>query len=212
MCRKLTQSGVKVVAVVRSSNEQLLALKPHQIIIAEITEKSGIQKITSELGNLKLDIVIHNAGVYPSDNIENLSSDQFNQAFQVNAVAPMLLSSALLPNLSAGSKLIFITSRMGSIADNGSGGSYAYRMSKAALNMGAVSMAKDLKSKEIIVGILHPGMVETDMTSRFGVKAGVGVAISVELSAEKILERTEQFTLEKSGQFQHAITGEVLPW
>jgi NAD(P)-dependent dehydrogenase (short-subunit alcohol dehydrogenase family) len=121
----------------------------------------------------------------------------------VNALAPLLLARALLPNLTAGSKLALITSRMGSIDDNGSGGYYGYRMSKVALNMAGRSLAVDLKPRGIAVAILHPGMVATRMVGFSG--------IPPEQAALGLLERIDALTLERSGSFWHA-NGELLPW
>jgi NAD(P)-dependent dehydrogenase (short-subunit alcohol dehydrogenase family) len=92
---------------------------------------------------------------------------------------------------------------MGSIGDNGSGGYYGYRMSKAAVNAAGVSLARDLKGRGIAVALLHPGMVNTDMTHH-----GIPPAESV----RGLLARIDDLTLENSGTFLHATTGEVLPW
>ena len=97
-----------------------------------------------------------------------------------------------------------ITSRMGSIADNSSGGQYGYRMSKAALNIAAVSLAHDLRSLGFAVGIVHPGYVRTDMTAKSG-------NISPEGSAKQIVQRVKELDLKTSGSFVHA-NGETLPW
>jgi NAD(P)-dependent dehydrogenase (short-subunit alcohol dehydrogenase family) len=118
-------------------------------------------------------------------------------------LAPLLLSRALLPNLAAGSKLALITSRMGSIDDNSSGGYYGYRMSKTALNMAGKSLAVDLRPKGIAVAILHPGMVATRMVNFAG--------IPPEQAARGLLARIDALSLETSGRFWHA-NGEELPW
>jgi NAD(P)-dependent dehydrogenase (short-subunit alcohol dehydrogenase family) len=93
---------------------------------------------------------------------------------------------------------------MGSIADNTSGSMYGYRMSKAALNMAAASLAHDLKSRGIAVAILHPGYVRTEMTNNQG-------AVAPETAAVSLVARIDELTLENSGQFRHA-NGEMLPW
>ena len=92
---------------------------------------------------------------------------------------------------------------MGSIADNGSGGYYGYRMSKAAVNIAGVSLARDLREKGIAVLLLHPGMVATDMTGRHGVP--------VSESAAALIARMDELGLEHTGSFHHA-SGEPLPW
>ena len=93
---------------------------------------------------------------------------------------------------------------MGSIADNDSGGSYGYRMSKAALNSAGVSLAKDLHPHGIAVAILHPGYVRTEMTGNSGL-------IDVDESVTGLLKRIDELSLENSGTFWHT-NGEVLPW
>ncbi|MEM8603096.1 MAG: SDR family NAD(P)-dependent oxidoreductase, partial [Cyanobacteria bacterium P01_H01_bin.121] len=108
-------------------------------------------------------------------------------------------------NLHAGSKLVLMTSRMGSIADNTSGSSYGYRMSKVALSMAGKSLAHDLKPKGIAVAILHPGLVQTGMTN-FTTQG-----ITPTESVNNLLQRIDELTLENTGTFWHA-NGEILPW
>jgi len=122
----------------------------------------------------------------------------------VNALGPLRTVHALLAALQTGAKIALITSRMGSMADNTSGGYYGYRMSKAALNAAGVSLAHDLKARRIAVAILHPGYVRTDMTDRAGM-------IEPDASARLLLQRIDELTLETSGTFWHA-NGERLPW
>lgn len=124
---------------------------------------------------------------------------------KINAIAPLRCVETLLPSLGDGAKVCLITSRMGSIGDNGSGGFYGYRMSKAALNAAGVSLARDLKPRGIAVAILHPGMVATDMTARFG--GGIPPADS----AKGLLARVDELNLDNTGTFWH-MNGEVLPW
>ena len=124
--------------------------------------------------------------------------------FEVNSLGPLLITQALLGNLGEGSKVGIITSRMGSIADNDSGGSYGYRMSKAAVNAAGKSLAIDLKPRGIAVGILHPGWVRTDMTGRNGL-------IDANESAKGLLARMDELNLDNTGTFWHA-NGELLPW
>ena len=110
----------------------------------------------------------------------------------------------MLSHFAKGSKLALITSRMGSIEDNGSGGSYGYRMSKAALNAAGKSLAIDLASKDIAVAILHPGWVRTSMTDNTG-------NVDASEAASMLIARIDALSPETSGTFWHA-NGEVLPW
>src|SRR5690606_11410042 len=111
---------------------------------------------------------------------------------------------ALLGNLQQGSKVAFITSRMGSIADNSSGGYYGYRMSKAALNAAAMSLTRDLHPRGIAVAILHPGFVQTAMVN-------YGGDISADESAKRLSQRIAELSLDNSGGFWHS-NGDELPW
>ena len=122
----------------------------------------------------------------------------------VNAFAPILLTQDLQAHLAGPCKLAFITSRMGSVADNGSGGYYGYRMSKAALNAGAKSLAIDLAPQGAAVAILHPGFVRTRMTG------GNGQLEPAE-SARMLIARIDALDAANSGTFWHA-NGDVLPW
>ena len=143
-----------------------------------------------------------------SEQVNRLSDNLLpgtSQQFEVNALAPLRLASVLTSNLSVGSWIALMTSRMGSIADNTSGGSYGYRMSKAALNIAGKSLAIDLKPRGIAVAILHPGLVATRMIN-FNPNG-----ISPQQSVEGLLERIDALTLETSGSFWHA-NGDALPW
>jgi NAD(P)-dependent dehydrogenase (short-subunit alcohol dehydrogenase family) len=135
--------------------------------------------------------------------LDTLDAASIRRQFEVNALAPLLLARALLPQLGPGAKLALITSRMGSIDDNSSGGYYGYRMSKTALNMAGRSLAIDLQPRGIAVAILHPGMVATRMV-RF---SGIAPAEA----ARGLLARIDALTLTSSGNFWHA-NGEALPW
>jgi NAD(P)-dependent dehydrogenase (short-subunit alcohol dehydrogenase family) len=93
---------------------------------------------------------------------------------------------------------------MGSMADNGSGGYYGYRMSKAAVNAAGVSLAHDLRAKDIAVVLLHPGMVATDMTGKNGIPPAE--------AAKGLITRIDDLSIDTTGRFVHAVTGEILPW
>jgi NAD(P)-dependent dehydrogenase (short-subunit alcohol dehydrogenase family) len=122
----------------------------------------------------------------------------------VNALAPLQLVATLRPRLAAGAKIGLVTSRMGSIGDNSSGGYYGYRMSKAALNAAGMSLAHDLRGAGIAVFLLHPGYVRTDMTGGAGER-------SPDEAAAGLLQRMDALGLAQSGSFWHA-DGTPLPW
>jgi len=123
---------------------------------------------------------------------------------ELNAIAPLFLTRALAPRLHARTKIARITSRMGSIGDNSSGGYYGYRMSKAAPNAAGVSLARDLKPRGVAVVILHPGAVRTEMTGGQGM-------IEAKESVRGLLQRIDGLQLETTGRLLHQ-NGEVLPW
>ena len=138
------------------------------------------------------------------NDISTTAIESFKRMFEVNSLGPLLVTHALMGNLSKGSKVGLVTSRKGSIADNDSGGSYAYRMSKSALNAAGKSLSIDLKPQGIAIAILHPGWVRTDMT-------GHGGLINTDESVNGLLKRMDALDLSNSGTFWHT-NGEELPW
>ncbi|MGB5134021.1 MAG: SDR family oxidoreductase [Prochlorococcaceae cyanobacterium] len=204
-CRQLQARGDAVVAVCRTPSPELEQLGVRIEAGLDLTGAGAGEELRRRLGDLRLDLLIHNAGVLEADSLESVEADSLRRQFEVNAVAPLLLTRALLPLLHPGSKLVLITSRMGSIADNGSGGYYGYRMSKTALCMAGKSLAIDLEPRGIAVAILHPGMVSTRMTGF------TPSGISPETSVHGLVQRIDELSLASSGRFRHA-NGEELPW
>ena len=204
-CRQLSVRGDDVIAVCREAGPELESLGIRIEAGIELTDSSAIDELMSRLLHQSLDGAILNAGILHSTGLNDLDADAIRQQFEVNALAPLRLASVLTRHLSSGSWIALMTSRMGSIADNTSGGSYGYRMSKAALNMAGRSLAVDLKPKGIAVAILHPGLVATRMIN-FNPNG-----ISPQQSVEGLLNRIDALTLETSGSFCHA-NGEELPW
>lgn len=147
-----------------------------------------------------VDVLINNAGIMT----EGETMDDFLTSFQINSVAPFLITKALLPLLkkSKSPKVVNITSLMGSIADNGSGGYYAYRASKAALNMINKSLADDFRWLTTVV--VHPGWVKTAM-------GGPNALVETLESASGIWTVIDGLTLDQSGHFYDYL-GKELPW
>ena len=204
-CRQLKDRGNEVIAVCRSPSQKLLDLGVRIEADVDLTSQQAVSSLLKRLDGKKIDVLINNAGIVERINLDNLDLDSIRRQFEVNAIAPLGFTTALLPNLSNGSKVILMTSRMGSIDDNTSGGSYGYRMSKVALSMAGKSLAIDLKPQGIAVAILHPGLVQTRMTN-FN-QAG----ITTKTSVKGLLARIEELDLDNTGTFWHA-NGEVLPW
>jgi NAD(P)-dependent dehydrogenase (short-subunit alcohol dehydrogenase family) len=171
----------------------------------DITCDASVADLCDRLDGTTIDVLINNAGIIKRVKLEDLDFERIREQFEVNALGALRVSQALLPRLEAGSKIVMMTSRMGSIADNTSGNSYGYRMSKVALSMAGKSLALDLKSRGIAVAILHPGLVQTRMTNF------TDSGITPEESVKGLLARIDELTLENTGTFWHA-NGEVLPW
>ena len=204
-CRQLQERGERVIAVCRTPSPELEALGVRIEAGVDMTNDAAVASLVERLDGLPLDGLILNAGILESTGLEDLKAASLSWQFEVNALGPLRLTHALLHQLRNGSKLILMTSRMGSIEDNSSGGSYGYRMSKVALNMAGKSLAIDLQSRGIAVAILHPGLVRTRMVN-FNPQ-GISPAEAV----RGLLDRIDALTLENSGSFWHA-NGEELPW
>ena len=204
-CRQLQERGDTVIAVCRSVSKELANLGVQVEADIEITSDSSVAELAKRLNNRRIDVLINNAGILEKTPLENLDFDSIRRQFEVNALGALRVTKALLPNLKKGSKIILMTSRMGSIEDNTSGGRYGYRMSKVALSMAGKSLSHDLKPKGIAVGILHPGLVSTRMTGF--TESG----ITPEQSVKGLLARIDELNLENTGTFWHS-NGNVLPW
>ena len=203
LCRQLQGRGETVIAVCRQASPELETLGVRIESGVELSNESAIAALGGRLGDLLLDGAILNAGILEADDLPSLQAESVLRQFEVNALAPLLLARALLPHLGEGSKLALITSRMGSIDDNGSGGYYGYRMSKVALNMAGRSLAIDLRPRGIAVAILHPGMVAIRMVGFSG--------IPPQEAARGLVARIDALSPATSGDFFHA-NGEPLPW
>ena len=204
-CRQLQAQGHNVIAVCRSPSEELSSLGVRVEPDIDLTSEKAVKDLVDRLDGKEIDVLINNAGIIERITLDNLDFESIRRQFEVNAIAPLRLTSALLPNLTSGSKVILMTSRMGSIGDNTSGGSYGYRMSKVALSMAGKSLAHDLKSRGIAVAILHPGLVKTRMTNF------TDSGITTETSVKGLLARIEELSLDNTGTFWHS-NGEILPW
>ncbi len=204
ICKQLKQRGDDVIAVCRTSSEALDALGVRVEHGIDVTQPGSLADLAGRLHDVSLDLLVNNAGILRGGGLNDLDLDTIREQFDVNAVGPLRTVHALLHLLAKPSKVALITSRMGSIADNTSGGMYGYRMSKAALNMAGMSLAHDLKDRGVAVGILHPGFVKTDMTGGNG-------NVTPDESAAHLIQRMDGLNLDNSGTFWHA-QGEVLPW
>ena len=204
LCKYYKQQGYRVYGVCRSSSAELDKTADVVIDGIDIGNAKDCKLLSDELGDSSLDLLINNAGILRNETLGQLDFDSIEQQFQVNTMGALRVTEHLLPNLNKHSKIAMITSRMGSIGDNGSGSRYGYRMSKAALNAAAKSLAIDLKPQGIAVAILHPGLVGTEMIGGYG-------DITPDQAAERLAARINDLSLANSGSFWHA-NGELLPW
>jgi NAD(P)-dependent dehydrogenase (short-subunit alcohol dehydrogenase family) len=206
LTRQYRDRGDSIVAVCRHSSSELDALGVRVESGIEITDSRSLADLTRRLSDVDIDVLINNAGVMRRTDFNDIEDqlDAYRLQFEVNSLAPLRVTRALVERLSEGSKVAIITSRMGSIADNDSGGHYGYRMSKTAVNMGGVSMAQELAGRGIAVGLLHPGYVRTGMTGNTG-------HVDTDESAAGLIRRIDELSMENTGSFHHA-NGEELPW
>lgn len=204
LVQEYLSQGWRVIAVCRSGSPELEASDAQVITGIDVTDAAAIRQLQSALIDVKIDLLINNAGIFLHEQLGDIDYDSITRQFLVNAQAPLQITEALLRNLNAGAKVAFITSRMGSIADNTSGAYYGYRMSKAALNAAAKSLSIDLKPRGIAVGILHPGYVQTAMVN-------FGGDISAAESARRLSKRIAELDVQNSGGFWHS-NGDKLPW
>lgn len=196
--------GDTVYALCRQASEDLKQSGANIVENVDMLNTDALPQCLVSLQKVSIDILINNAGVLERESLSDWNPATIEKQFKVNALAPLLVTQCLLPSMAANSKVVMITSRMGSMADNGSGGYYGYRMSKAALNAAGVSMAKDLASQGIAVALLHPGFVQTEMVN-------YGGDIDATTSALRLQQLIDDLNLANSGQFWHS-NGESLPW
>ena len=203
--------GAYVIATVRhtGSSEELATLQKEnperlRLMQLDVKEERSIELLASALGKTPIDLLINNAGVLHVETIANMDFSRVLEQFRVNALGALHVTCSLLNNLTEGARVVNVTSRMGSLDDNTSGGYYGYRMSYAAQNMATRSLAVDLRSRGITVVAMHPGMVQTDMTRGFGM---LTAAESVDVMNDVIAG----LTLAQSGLFLH-YQGTTLPW
>jgi NAD(P)-dependent dehydrogenase (short-subunit alcohol dehydrogenase family) len=193
-------AGAEVAGTARRPEGPLLPL--------DVRDAASVRALADRLGGRPIDLLVCNAGVYPDRNMDlgdGFDADTWAEVFAVNATGPFLVIQALLPNLRAAapSKVAIISSQMGSNT-RATGGSYAYRASKAAaLNIGR-NLATDLRAERIAVGVYHPGWVRTGMT------AGTGANVEPADSASGLAARFEALGPETTGCFE-TWQGQAIP-
>ena len=176
----------------------------------DVTSRKAVGELAATLRSRqpRLDWLLHVAGVLGLDEFGKIDYDDMRRQFEINTLGPLRVVEACAPFLGQGAKVGIVTSRVGSLGDNGSGGMYAYRVSKAAANMVALNLHHDLSKRGVAVVALHPGMVATDLTKDY---PGTFNYIQPADAARGLIARMDELELSSSGQFRHA-NGEKLPW
>lgn len=203
LASQFKQRGDHVIAVCRKPSDALVALDVRIIEDIDVADGGDVARLVTELKGESVDILVNNAGMLQRDAFGSLDYDQMVQQFCVNALGPLRITEALSSNLHEGSKVAIVTSRVGSIEDNSSGGYWGYRTSKTAVNMIGINLMHELKPRGIAVALLHPGLVATDMTG--------GQGIDPSESASGLIQRIDDLNMNNTGGFWHA-EGYTLPW
>ena len=208
------KNNEKVIATCRNRNsaKDLLELENTtnnlSLVELDVSNPNSINNFTSKIAGLPIDTFISNAGVSGPKNIEfgNFDAKEWLDVFNINTIAPLIITQKILKNLRLGKdkKLVFISSKVGSIEDNTSGGMYIYRTSKTALNQVIKSLSIDFKDENFIAVALHPGWVQTDM-------GGPNALIDTKTSVKGLIEVIDNLTPKNSGKFYN-YDGSPIPW
>ena len=210
--KEFTEKNYKVIATCRDLNSSSdlsnlaksnLTIQLHQL---DVSNTKNIQDLSDHLKNEPIDILINNAGIYRSGSFSLVNKDSWIESFVTNTIGPYEVIENFLPNILQGleKKIVSITSKMGSINDNTSGGSYIYRSSKTALNSMMRSLTHDLKSHNIATMTLHPGWVRTDM-------GGPGGWIDAKESVSGMIDQISNLSLQNTGQYID-YAGKLIKW
>jgi len=199
-CREVTAAAELQALSAKHDNLNILPL--------DVASTESMQTFVKQLEGVAIDVFINNAGVYGPSNVRfgEVDAEVWASVLNVNAIAPIMLSQMLMPNLRAGNnkKMLYLSSKMGSIDDNGSGAGYIYRSSKTALNCVVKSLSIDLAPEGFIAAVLHPGWVLTDM-------GGANALIDTQTSVTGMMEVIDGLSAEQSGGF-FSYNGSSIPW
>jgi 2-glutathionyl-2-methylbut-3-en-1-ol dehydrogenase len=208
--RQLHDRGDAVIAACLVGNDELAAAGIRVEGSVDVTSQESVDALAAKLAaeGVKLDAVFHVAGVLGLDELGSIDYDDVRRQLEINTIGPLRTIEAVRDLLHDGSKVGILTSRVGSLGDNSSGGMYAYRVSKAAANMVALNLHHDLSKRGVSVLALHPGMVATDLTKDL---PGDYDYITPDEAATGLIADLDALTPETSGRFQHS-NGTFLPW
>lgn len=211
VCVALAARGDSVIAACLGDAPALSRRGVEVVPGVDVTSDAAVAALAARLAGRHIDVLVHNAGLVIEAPLGELDFTAMHREYEVNALGPLRVTQALLPLLGAGSKIGLITSRVASLGENGSGGLYGYRMSKAAANMAGLNLARDLFARGIAVVCLHPGSVRTQMTQGLADTKTVGMLVDCEVAARGLIARLDELSLETTGTFRHA-NGQTLPW
>jgi len=199
-----------VAAVCLGEGDAVFGLADFVIGGVNVTSGPDVARMAASLAERyhKIDVLFHISGIMSMDTLGALDYAQAKREFDINALGPLRTVEACLKLLREGSKVGIVTSRVGSLSDNSSGGQYAYRLSKVAANMAGLNLHHDLSKQGIAVRMLHPGMVKTDLVKDY---PGDYNYITPAQAASGLIARMDDLTLASSGEFRHA-NGDLLPW
>lgn len=213
LAKQYAVAGWRVIATARNPQQSdalsTLADTHEQLVVypLDVTDDSSIAEFRDKLSGQPVDLLINNAGIYgPPNDVANLDRQQWRDVLETNTISPLMVTQALLANLAAGEhKMVaMLSSKVGSVADNQSGGSYYYRSSKTALNQVMKSLSIDLASQQIKVVALHPGWVLTDM-------GGPNALIDTQQSVAGLRQVLSDLDESSSGCF-YSYDGTEIPW
>lgn len=204
LCSFCCNRGDTVIGLCRKSSDALEALDVEIHDETDVCDREAMARVAAELYGRRIDVLINNAGVLVRDDFDDFDPDAIRWQFDINTLGPLIVTDALRSLLGEGSKVAIISSILGSITENESGGLYGYRISKASANMAGVSLASDLGEDGVMVVLIHPGYVATDMNNYQG-------TITTNQSAKGVMARIDNLTMADTGSFWHA-EGRRLPW
>lgn len=208
--RQLKNKGYYIIGCCRNpSKADELSVLSDEMIQLDVTDDKDMTALKKTLQNRSIDLLVNNAGTSGAQGVTvgNIDRENFIDVFNVNCIGVVKVSDALLPNMQAGEEknVLVVSSRMGSIADNDRGRSYAYRASKAALNCVMRSFAIDVKDLGIHVMLMHPGWVKTDM-------GGSDAPLDVQTSVAGMLKQMEEHLNHSYADALHRYDGGIIPW
>lgn len=214
MVKQYLQAGWNVTACCREpeqAGELKSLLEAHEslsVFQLDVTDYQALRQLANNLQGEPIDLLINNAGYYgpKGSTLGDIDAEEWRKVFEINSIAPLKVLEAFRANLKLASSSIFaiLSSKMGSMADNTSGGAYLYRSSKAAINSVVKSLSVDLRDDHIAVFALHPGWVRTDM-------GGPNGLIDTQESVTGLKRVLDEVDMSQTGAFLD-FRGQEIPW